>query len=602
MQISKFYTFYDFNYRGGYPPFKPLIQYQLKKNIEDLLSLYPDWNQIKCVSYFIEIIKSSSYSAGEKRLAYWHLLAYIDLDRCYLVWRNFRKFPFYAAKSQEFYDLTNDLLFQPTKFNKLIYKYNAHDVSGANLKTYILGILKNAIREKLNLKSSWRILCDVDINSLKKFDRALKERRKALKRYGVIEPQRSRYIFALRHFIKVYKTNRIDDIPRIKGNKWPEPELSDFVEVANYYNSQRFTINAPLQAASGLTVTPEVVKKWIKICIQALQYNPRIVEITYDINTYEQHNSEFNNSCQLKEQENKLIELSLQTDIILRNTIHKIEHNFSRIRSKIPQKFRSSIMPLCYSHPCALLNQEKLGNKIGVDQATISRYIHKYFESPLLNTFKQFSNEKINLESYLTTFLEKRFTNPRFFSLVDATLIEAIHILDFDSQQILKFRYSQKMTVVDISRVLSRQKSKTPQEIDLILVKAKSKLRERLVKQLARWQAEFVRLWLRNYYHEIVQAVLLNSFKELNFVMQAMLIMRYCQKMDEQKIISFYPDLDPTKTIKEAKKHLHYSLLYWVNYSLYISLGSERKRVLEIVEDWLSKNLIYIEPQIIEPN
>lgn len=598
MQISKFYTFYDFNYRGGYPPFRPLIQYQLKRSIEYLVNLYPNRDRTKWVNYFVEIIQNSSYSEWNQKFAYWHLLAYLDLDRCYLIWRNFRKFPFYGAKSSEFYDLTNNLLFQPDKFNQLIDKYNAGDVSGANLKTYILGILRNAIREKLNLKSSWRTLCDVDLNSLKKFDRALQERREALERYGVIEPDRSRYIFALRHFIKVYKTNQINDLQRVKGKKWPEPKAADFAEVANYYNSQRFTINAPLQAASGLGVTPEVIKRWMNICIQALRYHPRIMEITYDLNTYEQLNSESNNFWQLKAGEDEPIELLLQADITLKKTIHKIEDNFGRVRSKIPQQFRPSIMPLCYSHPFALLNQEKLGDKIGVHQGTISRYINKHFETPLLNKFQQFANDKINLESYLTAFLEKRFTNPQLSNLLDAKLIEAIYILDRDVQQILKLRYSQKMSVANIARILSQQKSKNPQEIDLILVKAKNKLRKRLLKQLDRWQAEFVKLWLKKYYHEMIQAVLLNSFKELNWAMQEILIMRYCQKMDEQKIISFYPDLDPTQIIEEAKQHLQYSLLYWVNYTLYISLASERTRILEMVEDWLSKNLIYIEPQI----
>ena len=102
----------------------------------------------------------------------------------------------------------------------------------------------------------------------------------------------------------------------------------------------------------------------------------------------------------------------------------------------------------------------------------------------MLARFKQFAREQINLELYLIAFLEQRFTNPRFYSLLDTTLIEAIQNLDNDSQKILKLRYSQKMNVADIARILSRQNSSNPQEIDFLLAKAKNKIQKRLLEQL----------------------------------------------------------------------------------------------------------------------
>ncbi len=598
MQINKFYTFYDFNYRSGYPPFKPLIQYHLKRRMECLVNSHPNRDGSAWVNYFVDIIKHSSYSELEKQWTYWHLLAYLDLDRCYLIWRNFRNFPFYSVKSQEIYDLTNNLLFQSDKFQKYIERYDAHNLSGANLKTYLLGIVKNTLREKLALTSSWRILCDVDINSLIKFDRALKKRREALERYGVTEPYRSRYIFALRYFIPIYKNNRIYDPQRIEGSKWPEPEPLDFAEAASYYNSQRFTGNAPLQAAAGAEVSAETVKKWMYICLKALQFYPRISEIPYNLGNYEQQNSEakiFWSTEELEEESGNLIALWRQTDLILSQALQTAELSFEKIRCKIPQQFRRSMMPLCYPHSFALLNQKKLGNKIGVHQGTISRYINKYFEAPLLSKFKQFANQQLDLESYLTMFLETRFTNPEFLNLLDKTLIEAIQVLDDDAQKILKFRYSQKMNVAEIARALSSQKSREPKEIDLILVRTKNKLQEQLLEQLGQWQTEYVKLWLKKYYREMMQAVLLNSFRELNYVMQEILQMRYCQKMDERRIMSFYPDFNPTQTLGEARKQLQCSVLDWVKCTLRVSLASENQQVMEMVEDWLSKNLIYID-------
>ncbi|MBE9171476.1 hypothetical protein IQ238_29650 [Pleurocapsales cyanobacterium LEGE 06147] len=71
--------------------------------------------------------------------------------------------------------------------------------------------------------------------------------------------------------------------------------------------------------------------------------------------------------------------------------------------------------------------------------------------------------------------------------------------------------------------------------------------------------------------------------------------MQYCYKMDESKIISFYPTLNTTQTIREAKQQLQRSLLDWIDKTLNISLDTENQQVREIVEVWLSKNLIYIE-------
>ncbi len=592
MQISKFYTFYDFNYRNGSPPFRPLIQHKLRRKMECLVDLYPHHDQAGWVNYFLEIIKDSSAAQLEKQLAYWHLLAYLDLDRCYLIWRNFRQFPIYTVKSQELYDFTNNILFQPDKFQKYLYKYDARNASGANLKTYILSILRNAMREKLGLASSWHILCDIEIKNPTKFARALKKRRDALERYGVSEPHRSCYIFALKYFILVYKTNHTSNAHRIEGSRWPKAKAKDFRETANYYNSRRFMRDAPLQASAGENVTSETIRKWMNICIKALRYQPSIIETNYSINNYEQFSSSINLEETSLDEHPDLLQ---KTDLLLRKTIQTIQYSYQKIHSKIPWKFRLSIMPLCYPHSLALLNQERLGNKIGVHQGTISRYVHKYFEAPLLNKFKQFADDEINLESYLTIFLEKRFINPQLSNLPDKILIEAIQALDDDSQKILKFRYSQKMNAENIALVLSNQKSRKVKEIDSILLTTRNKLQEELLAKLATQQARYIKLWLKKYYQDIIHTVLFNSFKELNFVRQEILYLRYCYKMEEQEILNIYPHCDPTKVILESKKQLHRSVLIWSVYTMSISLVSESQQVMAIVENWLSNSLIYTE-------
>ena len=97
IDINKFFTFYDFTNNNGYPPFKPLVQYKLRKRIERLATLHPEWNESDYVRYFGGILQNKPESDSEKSFALWHFLAYLDLDRCYLIWRNFHYFPFLCS-------------------------------------------------------------------------------------------------------------------------------------------------------------------------------------------------------------------------------------------------------------------------------------------------------------------------------------------------------------------------------------------------------------------------------------------------------------------------------------------------------------------------
>ncbi|MDJ0682481.1 MAG: hypothetical protein QNJ18_21790 [Xenococcaceae cyanobacterium MO_167.B52] len=82
---DKFATFYDFTNNNGYPPFNPLVQYQLKKRIKKLAKLHPEWKESDYIQYFQELFLNNIESDSERRFAHWHFLAYLDLDRCYLI-------------------------------------------------------------------------------------------------------------------------------------------------------------------------------------------------------------------------------------------------------------------------------------------------------------------------------------------------------------------------------------------------------------------------------------------------------------------------------------------------------------------------------------
>ncbi|MDJ0690290.1 MAG: hypothetical protein QNJ41_17495 [Xenococcaceae cyanobacterium MO_188.B32] len=585
----QFCTFYDFTDNNGSPPFKPLVQYQLKRRIEKLANLHPEWNESNYIQYFSEIFLNKPEDDAENRFAHWHFIAYLDLDRCYLIWRNFHYFPFYAAKSEHFYALTNEILCQPHKLKLYWGKYNPKHEKKASIKTYILSILKNIIRENLGVQSDWHLLCNVDINSLRKLNNFGQKLRRALEKYGLREPKISQYIFAWRYFVPVYKSNIIYTFEKRKRERWPEPGNSEFIEAANYYNTQRLQPDAPLQLSSGKEVTSEMIKKWMKICIEALRQAEEIIEISRDADVYEKQEQQLDRWMSLDGQEQP--DSLEQVEIILRQEIKKIEANLDKNKSRIPREFRRAIMPLCNANRLSILNQGQLANLLGVHQGTISRYISKYIETPLLNRLKELLDRTFELEFYLDKFLSSRFDNPHQKNILDGLLVESIKNLDEQKQYILKLRYGQKMNLSQIgSRINSRI---TIDENDIS--KIKNNLKRLFQDKIHKWQAEYIRSWLRNYNKNIIQTVLINAFKQLNILAREIIKRRYCQQMDEEEIINLYPQCNVSQIISETKQQLEDSLLQWVNNYLAISLNSKNLQVRSVIDDWLLTALIYLE-------
>lgn len=591
--IDKFSTFYDFTYNNGYPPFKPLVQYKLRKRIERLAELNPEWNESDYVRYFGDILQNKPESEADMRLAHWHFLAYIDLDRCYLIWRNFHYFPFYAAKLEEFYALSNEILCQPQKLKIYLDKYNPQNANKASIKTYILSILKNSIREKIDLESDWHLLCNVDITSLRKLNNFGKKLRTALEKYGLREPKISQYIFAWRYFVPVYKNNITYNFDRRKNKRWPEPVNSDFAESANYYNTQRFQPDAPLQVSAGKEVSSEILKKWMNICIDALQQAEEIIEISRDADIYEKQEKQIGNWITLDSQDEESDSVE-QVEIVLRQEIKRIEANFDKIKTRIPQRSRRAIMPLCYANRLAILNQEQLASLLGVHQGTISRYISKYIEAPLLNRFKNLIDKKFELEFYLDTFLSERFANPHRERILDRLLVESIKDLKAQKQHILKLYYGQKMNLQTIEARIKSDNNHNKIN-DQYIIKIANELKMLFREKINKWQTEYIKFWLRNYNKNIIQAVLLKGFKQLTILEREILKKQYCQKIAEKEIANLYPRYSVGKIIDQAKQQLVDYLLQWIKDNLSIVLDSKKLQVMGVIDDWLLTTLIYLE-------
>ncbi len=589
---DQFWTLYDFAETSGYPPFKRLIQNRLRERMAKLVQLHPQWDESDYVDYFVKILNDDSQPETEKKLAHWHLLAYFDRDRCYLIWRSWCRLPFYAAYAENLYALTNEHLCNREKLLQYLSKYQANDYRGANLKTYMLGVLRNVTRDHVNWESRWHLLCDVDINSRRKFQKAKERLKAALNNTAIREPEISQYLFAWQYFIPIYKNNRVYNPSRREGGKWPEPEFSDFVATAKDYNSQRFQPGAPLQVAVGAAVTPAMIQKWMNTCIDALQESDQIIEVPYDT-----HTNEPADPGDAGEQDEEKSLFLPTVDLALTGELEIIEQNLDKTRSQIPKSYRQAVMALCYPHRLALLTQEQFACKMNVHQGTVSRYISKYVEAPLVEKFQQLNNEKFNPTTYIKTFLTEKFTHLHRVNPLEVQLMAAIADLDAELQHILKLSYGQKLNINELTQTLSQNQPLSQAEVKEKLSLAHNQLETRFLTLLKQWQNNYIKSWLKNYYQNLIQSGLLKSFEQLASLEQEILWLRYAQKKDVNNIETLKSHSHAEQMLTQAKQQLQHLFLQWIDTNFSLSLEKETQQIGVIIEDWLSTNLLYQEIQ-----
>ncbi|HAX87994.1 MAG TPA: hypothetical protein DCY91_17430 [Cyanobacteria bacterium UBA11370] len=299
--------------------------------MEKLVLLHPEWDDKHYVQYFLRSLNDNSQSESEQQLSHLHLVAYFDLSRCHFIQQFSQKFPFPAATCLKFFDLTTDVLYNREKFKKCLNSYDPKNESGANLKTYLQAVLRNIILDQLNFESPWHLLCDVDLNSRRKFNNERQKRQASLFRQGITEPQVSQYIFAWQYFIPIYKNNRVYNSKTKNTTRWPESEQADFEEAARDYNTNRFQPDAPLQVSSGKEVTPELIQKWMNICIEALQHYPNLVEISRDADSYEKQYDQSDNPWEVLESEANQTDFIEQIDPVFKEEIKRIDNSVVKI-------------------------------------------------------------------------------------------------------------------------------------------------------------------------------------------------------------------------------------------------------------------------------
>lgn len=600
--IDKFSILYEIASHNGYPYFNPTTQKPLKRHMEKLVQLHPEWADSDYLQSFLSIINEELGLELEQRLAHLHLVAYLDLTRCHVVRKFSQKLSFSEEVLFNIFDLTAELLYNLDELKRCLNRYDEQDSRGANIKTYFQGIFKNIILKSLHLESRWHLLCNVDITNRRKFNNEQQKLREALERQGIIEPDISYYILAWQYFVPIYKNNRLYNPNRRDKSKWPEPELSDFEETAKDYNLNRFDQTASLSVSSSPEAAPETIRQWMNICINALQQQSRLVEIPCDADSYDKQYSQLDNpwdSLALEFDRQEPTSTN-QLDQVFQAEIQRIEHNIEKLRSKIPVEIRKAVMPLCYPHELSLLVQEQLATKVGVNQGTIARYISTTYKAPLLDKIDKLI--KINLavqpqdlaQKYVINFLENRFVTFNQSNLIEKILADAIKTLDNPAQIIIKLYYGQQMTVAQIINYLGNENQLEADEVVQELTLAQKELQNTILLQIDNFKIDCVSYWLKQYYRQVIQEQLLKAFNGLEFDQKYVMKLRYCQNLSDQQINRLKPNIDATQAISQSKQQLQESLLQWSYNTFGLSLEPEKEQISEVIEVWL-KTLYAIE-------
>jgi hypothetical protein len=588
--IEQFCILYEITSHNGSPGFKPSLQPRLKRQMEKLVQLHPEWHTDDYVDYFWSLINQESLPESEQQFAHLHLVAYLDVSRCHFIRQFSRKFPFPLATCLHFFDLTTDVIYNRDHLKKIIQGHNANTSNAANLKTYIEGALKNIIINQINWESDWHLLCNVNLTSRRKFKNAEQKLREALFRQGITEPLVSQYCFAWQYFVPIYKNNRLYHPSQRKSRTWVQPEQTDFKETARDYNLNRFLADAPLQVSSGSNVTAKTIQQWMNTCIQALRNSQKLVELSRDADSYEKQYDQSVNPWETLEFDQDYAEFINQITPSLQVQLQRIDRNLDKIRSKIPRQFRQAVMPLCYPHELSLLVQDQFANKVGVNQGTVARYIANTYKLPLLTQMDslirtQLDNDlEVWSQNYVEEFLSNRFTNPNQTQEIDRALMVAIESLVPHFQLLLKLRYGQNYSIDTIVKYLENESRDT---IEKKLNFIRTDLELATIETINKLKISYIEQFLKNHYKQVISDQLVTAFSEIKS--RKILEMRYAQRMPEEKIARLLPKENVSQAINQAKQQLQQALLQW-SYGTYgISLEPEKDQVSKAVETWLNQ-------------
>lgn len=374
---------------------------------------------------------------------------------------------------EEYIFVARCLIYDPVKFPKILAKY---DPRISPLYAYITEVLRKTIKDEVALAkfSKWRLLC-------KKSNKELKE---ALIRYGLCEPEISRFLFARKYFKQVYQFNKIQNPATRSGQRWIEPDSNDFQEAGLYYNAEKMLAIAPHQVAVGKDVTGEQLQGWMETCISALRNYPQSVvpSISLEVMGAVSYQIESDGGFHLEIEDSTLEQESLcqRTEAVLQQELLALNDD------------QKEILYLYYGLGW---NQKQIAAKIAVTQGAIARRLQT-IERRLINSVYSLKQPPQWVTGYVTTWLKYNYETPDYSDFIHAALVTSVKGLNTQSQNLLRLYYGQKLDI----NVISKQLCLAPNIVNELLYQTSSELENALLKELDVITKRFLNIWLNKQY------------------------------------------------------------------------------------------------------
>ncbi|WP_375492548.1 sigma-70 family RNA polymerase sigma factor [uncultured Nostoc sp.] len=374
---------------------------------------------------------------------------------------------------EEYIFFARCLVYDPVKFRDILAKY---DPKISPLYAYIIEVLRKTIKDEGAVAkfSKWRLLC-------KKSNKELKE---ALIRYGICEPEVSRFLFARKYFKQVYQFSKIQNPATRSGQRWVEPDSNDFQESAQYYNAEKVLAIAPHQVAVGKNVTGEQLQRWMETCVTALRNYPQSIassislEVMGAVSCKIDSNGSFN--LEIEDSTSEQESFCQRTEVVLQHELLALNDD------------QKEILYLYYGLGW---NQKQIAAKFVVTQGAIARRLQT-IERRLINAAYSLKQPPQWVKGYVTNWLKFNYETPDYSDLIHAALVTSVKQMNTQSQDLLRLYYGQKLDINAISNQL-----RLPSDIvNELLCQTNSELEVALLKELDIMIRKFLNIWLNKQY------------------------------------------------------------------------------------------------------
>ncbi|WP_199248995.1 sigma factor-like helix-turn-helix DNA-binding protein [[Phormidium] sp. ETS-05] len=451
----------------------------------------------------------------------------------------------------------------------------------ATIKTYIQGILLRIIRAETSVGeySQWRLLCQT----------SKKELRQALSKMGVKEVEISRMILARQCFKEVYVLNRVKHPQRKSGGKWPEPLKEDFGAAASSYNAQKYLPYMPVELLAGKEMEPQEMVALMRQCIQALrnQFNSitwvASLEEMMESFGYEARDGEGGGTRRRL----PLPEASL--DIWQSLEAEQGQSATTEIEEKLRAALRSEndVMEIRIGDSCwpcdrrkmllmhygLGMTEQQVADYLTINQSNVSRLLCRY-KKRLLQTLTELSRPQDWITKYVSQWLKADYAAPDRADLIQAALTQALPKIPPQDQELLSLRYGRQLSI----SYIAQQEQISPSDVAARLETAETNLHSYLFKELDQWIKDYVKLWLTQFYHQPIDAGLIQQLNALDRLSRDMLTLRYGQRLSENQIADMY-QIDATQVLNiigQGKTDLEDNFADWLREEVDISLGRDR--------------------------